>query len=159
MDPSPSKQIVAHPLCAGAPQRVETFDTLLKNASIFSRGCRPSRAWPKGPHTYSLSRVFSDVHAAGKHDLTPFRHLRTAELCEALAAQSAEIHFIDSLWRTRFTRVRLFFLSTGCLSVSTEPIRPPCWQPAIPGPRPNTRPDTSRSAIRSETGASEAERA
>ena len=62
-------------------------------------------------------------------------------------------------WRTRFARVRLFFLSTGCLSVSAEPVQPPCWQPAIPGPRPNTRPDTSRSAIRSETGASEAERA
>ena len=42
---------------------------------------------------------------------------------------------------------------------AAEPVQPPCWQPAIPGPRPNTRPDTSRSTIRSETGASEAERA
>ncbi|MBT9683568.1 hypothetical protein [Pseudoflavonifractor sp. MCC625] len=75
----------------------KNFDTLLKNACIFERGCRPSRAWPKGPHTYGLRRVFSDVHAAGKHDLSLFRRLRTAELCEALASKIAEIHFIDSL--------------------------------------------------------------
>ena len=37
-------------------------------------------------HTCGLGSVFSDVHAAGKHDLTLFRRLRTAELCEALAA-------------------------------------------------------------------------
>ena len=47
--------------------------------------------------TCGLSRVFSDVHAAGKHDFTLFRRLRMAELCEALTAQSAEIHFTDSL--------------------------------------------------------------
>ncbi|BFK86456.1 hypothetical protein I4200191B4_07620 [Pseudoflavonifractor gallinarum] len=37
------------------------------------------------------------MHAAGKHDPTLFRRLRTAELCEALAAQTAEMHFIDTL--------------------------------------------------------------
>lgn len=42
--------------------------------------------WVPGSHTCVLGSVFSDVHAAGKHDLTLFRRLRTAELCEALAA-------------------------------------------------------------------------
>ncbi len=37
-------------------------------------------------HTCGLRGVFPDVHAAGKHDWTLFRRLRTAELCEALAA-------------------------------------------------------------------------
>ena len=41
--------------------------------------------------------MFSDVHAAGKHDLTLFRRLRPAELCEALAAQSAEMYRIARL--------------------------------------------------------------
>ena len=42
--------------------------------------------WVPGSHTCGLGSVFSDVHAAGKHDLTLFRRLRPAELCEALAA-------------------------------------------------------------------------
>jgi len=42
-------------------------------------------------HTCGLSCVFSDVHAAGKNAFTSFRRLRTAELCEALAPQRAEI--------------------------------------------------------------------
>ena len=43
-------------------------------------------------HTCGLSRVFSDVHAAGKHDLTLFRRLRPAELCEAIVPELKRVH-------------------------------------------------------------------
>ena len=47
------------------------FDTLLKNASIFSRGCSPLHA-PLGQrttqgHTGGLRSVFSDAHVPGKN--------------------------------------------------------------------------------------------
>ena len=44
---------------------------------------QPPASHAQSAHACGLSRVFSDVHAAGKHDLTLFRRLRTAELCEA----------------------------------------------------------------------------
>ena len=44
------------------------FDTLLKNAGIFSRGMQAAARTRFRSHTCGLSRVFSDVHAAGKHD-------------------------------------------------------------------------------------------
>ena len=64
----------------------KNFDTLLKNAGIFSRGMQAAARTRFRSHTCGLRSVFSDVHAAGKHDSTLFRRLRTAELCEALAA-------------------------------------------------------------------------
>ena len=48
----------------------KNFDTLLKNASIFSRGMQAAARTRFRSHTCGLRSVFSDVHAAGKHDST-----------------------------------------------------------------------------------------
>ena len=64
----------------------KNFDTLLEKCKHFFEGMQASARTRFRSHTCGLGSVFSDVHAAGKHDLTLFRRLRTAELCKALAA-------------------------------------------------------------------------
>ncbi len=55
------------------PSVSKKFDTLLKNASIFSRGCSPLHA-PLGQratqgHTDGLSSVFFDAHVPEKNEI------------------------------------------------------------------------------------------
>ena len=67
-------------------QRVEKLRHASQKCRHFFEGMQAAARTRFRSHTCGLGSVFSDVHAAGKHDLTLFRRLRTAELCEALAA-------------------------------------------------------------------------
>ena len=73
-------------------QRVGKLRHASQKCKHFFEGMQAAARTRFRSHTCGLGSVFSDVHAAGKHDLTLSRRLRTAELCEAPAAQSAEIH-------------------------------------------------------------------
>ena len=71
---------------AGDFSRVERLRHVSQKCRHFFEGMQAAARTRFRSHTCGLGSVFSDVHAAGKHDLTLFRRLRTAELCEALAA-------------------------------------------------------------------------
>ena len=65
------------------PQPVEKLRHASQKCKHFFEGMQAAARTRFRSHTCGLGSVFSDVHAAGKHDLTLFRRLRTAELCEA----------------------------------------------------------------------------
>ena len=69
-----------------ASLRVEKLRHASQKCKHFFEGMQPPASHAQSAYACGLSGVFSDVHAAGKHDLTLFHRLRTAELCEALAA-------------------------------------------------------------------------
>ena len=62
------------------PQRVEKLRHASQKCKHFFEGMQAAARTRFRSHTCGLGSVFSDVHAAGKHDLTLFRRLRTAEL-------------------------------------------------------------------------------
>ena len=109
--------------------------------------------WVPDSYTCGLRGVFSNVHAAGKHDVILFRHLRMAELCEAFTEKRAGTHLINSLSgpsaRKQMARSR-YTGAEGC-SVSAAGVlrgvprrrrkrsRPPASRRRTPPPQPISR--------------------
>ena len=74
------------------------FDTLLENASIFSRSCSPLHAAlgqrATQDHTGGLRSVFSDAHVPEKTDFDLFSRPRAEKLCRGLFMVQDDVFFL-----------------------------------------------------------------